>query len=201
MNKLTEQSDHEEKELLRLASQADQDAFTRLFHQYKNKLFTYVLRLTESEMLAEDIVQNVFLKLWEDPGLLTNIDNFDRYIFRMAKNDATNHFKRMAHETLIVAEIFHHKQPGYNETHELMVFKDVEKALLNVLDKLTPQQKAVYHLSRDEGKTHDEIANLLKISPNTVKNHIVQAMSAVRAQLRKHTDTMLMISTLLILKK
>ena len=201
MSQLTQPSDHEEKELLRLASQADQDAFTRLFHKYKNKLFTYVLRLTESEMLAEDIVQNVFMRLWEDHEQLGNIDTFDRYIFRMAKNDSINHFRRMAHETLIVAEIFHHKPAGYNDTHELLFVKDVEKVLSNVLEKLTPQQKAVYHLSRDEGKTHDEIANLLKISPNTVKNHIVQAMSAVRSQLRKHTDTILVITSLLILKK
>ncbi|MBE9461439.1 RNA polymerase sigma factor [Dyadobacter subterraneus] len=192
---------HNEKELLVLASQADQGAFTTLFHMYKNKLYAYVLRLTESEMLAEDIVQDVFLKLWNDHVLLDTIDNFGSYLFRMSKNQVINHFKRMAHETLIMAEIFHQNPVGHNDIQEKVALKEVEKILGDILEKLPPQQKAAYHLSREEGRSHDEIANLLKISPNTVKNHIVQAMSTIRTQLRKHADTMLLVAAIISVKK
>lgn len=192
---------HNEKELLVLASQADQGAFTTLFHMYKNKLYAYVLRLTESEMLAEDIVQDVFMKLWNDHNSLNSIDNFGSYLFRMSKNQVINHFKRMAHETLIVAELFHQNPVGHNDTQEIVALKEVEKILGDILEKLPPQQKTVYHLSREEGRTHDEIANLLKISPNTVKNHIVQAMSTIRMQLRKHADTMLLVAAIISIKK
>lgn len=192
---------HNEKELLVLASQADQGAFTTLFHLYKNKLYAYILRLTESEMLAEDIVQDVFMKLWNDRDSLHLIDNFGSYLFRMSKNQVINHFKRMAHETLIMAEIFQQNPVGHNETQEIVALKDVEKILGDILEKLPPQQKAVYHLSREEGRTHDEIANLLKISPNTVKNHIVQAMSTIRMQLRKQADMMLLVAAIISIKK
>ncbi|MCF0054864.1 RNA polymerase sigma factor [Dyadobacter sp. CY356] len=192
---------HSEKELLVLASQADQGAFTALFHMYKNKLYAYVLWLTESEMLAEDIVQDVFMKLWNDHESLSSIDNFGSYLFRMSKNQVINHFKRMAHETLILAELFHQNPVGHNETQEMVALKEAEKILGDILEKLPPQQKAVYYLSREEGRTHDEIANLLKISPNTVKNHIVQAMSTIRTQLRKHADTMLMVAAIIAVKK
>lgn len=192
---------HNEKELLVLASQADQGAFTTLFHMYKNKLYAYVLRLTESEMLAEDIVQDVFMKLWNDHDTLGSIDNFGGYLFRMSKNQVINHFKRMAHETLIMAELFRQNPIGHNDTQEIVALKDIEKILGNILENLPPQQKAVYHLSREEGRTHEEIANLLKISPNTVKNHIVQAMSTIRTQLRKHADTMLLVAVLIAIKK
>ncbi len=192
---------HNEKELLLLASQADQGAFTTLFHLYKNKLYAYVLRLTESEMLAEDIVQDVFMKLWNDHHSLNTIDNFGSYLFRMSKNQVINHFKRMAHETLIMAELFHQNPVGHNETQEIVALNEVEKILGDILEKLPPQQKTVYHLSREEGRSHDEIANLLKISPNTVKNHIVQAMSTIRTQLRKHADTMLLVAAIISVKK
>lgn len=192
---------HNEKELLALASQADQGAFTTLFHMYKQKLYGYVLRLTESEMLAEDIVQDVFLKLWNDHDSLNTIDNFGSYLFRMSKNQVINHFKRMAHETLIVAELFQQNPAGHNETQEIVALKDIEKILGDILEKLPPQQKSVYRLSREEGRTHDEIANLLKISPNTVKNHIVQAMSTIRTQLRKHAEMMLLVAAIISIKK
>ena len=192
---------HSEKDLLSLASQANEGAFTSLFHMYKHKLYAYIFRLTESEMLAEDIVQDVFMKLWNEHPSLNSIDNFGSYLFRMSKNQVINHFKRMAHETLIIAEIFHEKPLGHNETQDIISLKDVEKILAEILEKLPPQQKTVYYLSKEDGKTYEEIADLLKISPNTVKNHIVQAMSTVRAQLRKHADTMLILAIMISFKK
>jgi RNA polymerase sigma-70 factor (family 1) len=188
------------KELLRLASGADQKAFTLLFHNYKHKLYGYVFRLTESEMLAEDIVQDVFLKLWADHESLASIDNFGSYLFRMSKNHVLNHFRRMAQETAIVAEMFREISQSSNDTQEMLASREIEQVLKAAVESLPPQQKMVYKLSREEGKTHDEIAALLKISPNTVKNHMVQALTAIRAQLRRHSGLMLIAATFLSLK-
>ncbi|WP_221392449.1 RNA polymerase sigma factor [Dyadobacter sp. NIV53] len=192
---------HSESDLLIRASQADEEAFTTLFHLYKHKLYSYILRLTDSEVLAEDIVQDVFMKLWSDHASLNTIDNFGSYLFRMSKNYVINHFKRMAHETLIMAEIHGQKPAGCNDTQDMIAVREVEKLLSEILEKLPAQQKTVYHLSREEGRSHEEIANLLKISPNTVKNHIVQAMSTIRTQLRRHSDSMLVIVSIIALKK
>lgn len=192
---------HKEKELLTLASQANEVAFTTLFHLYKNKLYAYVLRLTDSEMLAEDIVQDVFLKLWNDHEALAGIDNFGNYLFRMSKNHVINHFKRMAHETLIISEIFKLNSTGHNETQEIIALKETERILEGIVEKLPPQQKVIYHLSREEGRSHEEIANLLNISSNTVKNHVVQAMATIRTQLRKHADTLLFLAVIAAVKK
>lgn len=192
---------HNESDLLLLASQADKEAFTTLFHLYKHKLYGYVFRLTESEMLAEDIVQDVFMKLWSNHASLKDIDNFGSYLFRMSKNHVISHFKRMAHETLIMAEICGQKPVGCNDTQDMIAMKEVEKLLAEILEKLPSQQKTIYHLSREEGRSHDEIANLLKISSNTVKNHMVQAMSTIRMQLRRHADSMLVIVSIIALKK
>lgn len=190
-----------DKHLVLSASQGSQAAFVSLFHRYKNKLYGYTLRLTGSEMLAEDIVQDVFMKLWADYALLASIDNFGNYLFRMSRNHVLNHFKRVAHETAIVSEMFREGEPGNNNAHEILAAREVEEVLQSVVDTLPPQQRAVYCLSREEGKSHEEIADLLKISPNTVKNHIVQAMATIRTQLRRHADSLLVVAMLLSLKK
>lgn len=189
-----------EKALLVLSSAADESAFTALFHLYKHKLYAYLLALTESEMLAEDIVQDVFMKLWNEHEALADIENFGSYLFRMSKNHAINHFRRMSHETLIISEMFQ-VNPSHNQTEEIIALKETEKILGDIIDKLPAQQKTIYHLSRQEGRSHDEIAGILKISPNTVKNHIVQAMSTIRTELRRHSDTLLILACLAGLKK
>ncbi|WAC13528.1 RNA polymerase sigma factor [Dyadobacter pollutisoli] len=198
---LLEQAANIERSLLLLASEADEDAFAQLFHLYKHKLYAYVLRLTESEMLAEDIVQDIFMKLWNEHRTLAGIDKFGSYLFRMSKNHAINHFRRMSHETQIISEMFLVNPSAHNETHDLIALKETEKLLGDIIDKLPAQQKLVYHLSREEGRSHDDIANLLKISPNTVKNHIVQAMSTIRTQLRRHSDTFIILAFVATFKK
>ncbi|MHA4738962.1 RNA polymerase sigma factor [Dyadobacter sp. MSC1_007] len=190
-----------DKYLVLSAAQGSQAAFVALFHRYKNKLYGYTLRLTGSEMLAEDIVQDVFMKLWADHASLASIDNFGSYLFRMSRNHVLNHFKRMAHETAIVSEMFRDGEQGNNNAHDMLAAKEVEQVLQSVVETLPPQQRAVYLLSREEGKSHEEIADLLKISPNTVKNHIVQAMATIRAQVRRHADSLLVAAMLLSLKK
>lgn len=189
-----------EKDLLLLASKSDAAAFTAIFHHYKHKLYGYVFRLTESSQLTEDIIQDVFMKLWKDHELLASVDNFGGYLFKMSKNHVVNHFKRMAHETLIMAEIFHYLPTEHNNTQETIAVNEVQRMLSEIVEKLPTQQKAVYILSREEGLSHEEIANILAISTNTVKNHIVQAMATIRTQLRLHANMILILVTTLSVK-
>lgn len=190
-----------DKYLVLSAAHGSQVAFVALFHRYKNKLYGYTLRLTSSEVLAEDIVQDVFMKLWADHSSLAAIDNFGGYLFRMSRNHVLNHFKRVAHETAIVSEMFRNGEQGNNNAQDMLAAKEVEQVLQSVVETLPPQQRVVYRLSREEGKSHEEIAELLKISPNTVKNHIVQAMATIRTQLRRHSDSLLLAVMLLSFKK
>lgn len=184
---------HTEKALLLLSSRADEDAFTSLFHLHKHKLYAYVLGLTESVMHTEDIVQDVFMKLWYEHEGLANIANFRSYLFRMSKNLVIDQYRRMSQETLIISEMFQ-ENPSHNHTENVVFLKETEKLLEDVINKLPAQQKAVYRLSREEGMSHEEIAVKLKISPNTVRNHIVQALSTIRKQLINHSDTLMLLA-------
>ena len=177
-----------EKNLLQSASAGDAEAFSKLYHLYGHKLYSFLFRITESPEMAQDIVQNIFLKLWNERVQLTAINNFSAYIFRMAQNQAINAFKRMAHETIILSKLQKEVDVFGNNAEENMEYKEVQNELHNALKKLPPQQNLVFKLSREQGLKHHEIAHLLKISPYTVKNHLVVALRTVGEHLRNHRN-------------
>lgn len=174
---------HDEKELLKLASSGNEKAFTYLFHAHKNKLFGYLFRLTNSQEITEDIIQEIFLKLWKDKSELINIAQFDAYLFRMAKNQAINAFKTIARQTLLYAEYFENQTFEVNSTDNLIQFNETQRMLAQIIESLPPQQKLVYQLSREQHLKHEEIAQMLNLSPNTVKNHIIQAINTIKQKL------------------
>jgi len=182
---LLELSPNTEKELLQQVATGSERAFATLFNAYRKKLYTNIFRLTESRETAEDTVHEVFLKVWLHRSSLASVDNFGAYLQRMARNVAVSGFRRMAKETLILSELrkeegshFRIEQPAQPE-HQLMS-KEVHIFIRQAVDKLTPQQKAVYLLSRDGGLKTDEIAQQLGISPNTAKKHLSDALHYLR---------------------
>jgi RNA polymerase sigma-70 factor (family 1) len=140
--------------------------------------------------MTEDAIQDIFLKLWKNRTALTGIDNFGSYIFRMAQNQCISHFKRAARETLILAELQQQTPaPGAPDPGNALDAREIQQRLRQALAKLPPQQKLVYTLSREEGLRHEEIAERLHISPSTVKNHMIKALSTLRNQLTNPAAT------------
>lgn len=173
-----------EKKLMELASTGDEEAFTNLFYLYKHKLYSYTLQITESRELTQDMIQDVFLKLWKSRSQLDSVENFGSFVFKMAQNQVINAFKRMANETLILSKIQNEVLVFEAGAEENVEYKEVQHLINDVLKKLPPQQNLVFKLSREQGLKHAEIAQLLKISPYTVKNHLVLALQTIREYLR-----------------
>lgn len=190
---------HSEKDLLILSSQHDRRAFTQLFHIHKHKLYSFLLRLTGSTEMAEDVTQDVFLRMWENRSRLPGIENFDSYIFRTARNRCITVFKRAAMEAAILMEA-QYTTPSWNRvTDDAVVEKELREKLRSLLEKLPPQQKLVYTLSREYGLKYEEIGRRLDISPATVKNHMVQALRTLREQFRLRSDSVSFFLALLFL--
>lgn len=175
---------YDEKELLSLASVGDEYAFSLLFHKYKHKLYGYLMRVTDSTDTTEDIIQEIFLKLWKDRAELENITTFDAYLFRMAKNYAINAFKAKARQTLLYAEYFETLHLEDCSTDHKVQFDETQTLLTLIVENLPPQQKLIFKLSREQHLKHDEIAEMLQISPLTVKNHIIQALNTIKRSLK-----------------
>jgi RNA polymerase sigma-70 factor (ECF subfamily) len=170
--------------LLQQLSVGSEEAFRTLFKAYRDKLYTYILKLSGSVETAEDIVHDVFLKLWVRRERLTEIENLNNYLYRMAHNQALTVFRRMAKETLILAEI--QKGQGLEtgfEGEDQITHREVLAFIRQAVDQLTPQQKQVFLMSREQGLKLGEIARRLDISERTVKNHISKALRFLREEI------------------
>ena len=183
---MTDNSANTETALLTALANDDEQAFAALYHKYHRKLFYFVLNFTQSQQAAEDALQEVFVKIWAERKQLPAITNFNAWIFRITKNHVLNGLRRMARETLILAEIARDMNPGTEDTYAILSYKDVHAVLQAGMDELPPQQKLVMELSRDEGLKYEEIGARLNISPLTVKKHAAQALQYLRGKIRRH---------------
>ncbi len=175
---------YNEKELLRQLAEGSEAAFRTLFLAYRDKLYTYVAKVSGSEEAAEDVVHEVFLKLWSKRAELPEIENLNAYLYRIARNDSINLFRRMAKETLILSEIGREQglETGF-EGEDRITHAEVLATIKEAVEKLTPQQRQVFLMSREQGLKVSEISQQLNIAEQTVKNRITEALKALRADI------------------
>jgi RNA polymerase sigma-70 factor (ECF subfamily) len=177
---------YSEKELLLKVAEGDEDAFTRLFYAYKGKLFSFILDLTLSEAKAEDILQDVFLKIWQARGELGKVENFNAYIFRAAQNRAIDQLRKFSRETLLLRDFSRQGIDPSGRPDEAMLYRQMQQRIGEAVDHLPLKQKQVYLLHKEEGLPHDEIAQKMGLSVSTVQNHMFRAVGNIRAYLGQY---------------
>ena len=175
-----------EKELLEKIAAGNESAFKELFHLWRDKLYFFVLRITQSPEMAEDILQDVFVKIWTNRAALNTIQYFDAYIYKMSQNQAISGMKRAAQETLILSELKKGPEASALVTDDVVIHRELSKKFQAILYKLPTQQRLVYTLTHIHGLKHDEVAQQLKISASTVKNHMTRALCTIRQELTQH---------------
>lgn len=174
-----------EKDLLRQVAAGSEEAFAVLFHRYRQKLFANIYKLTESREVAEDAVADTFLKIWISRARLIDIDNFEAYLKRAAQNHAYSGFRRMAKETLLVAELKRQEYAAPDQPGQVLMAKEVRDFIQQAISNLTPAQRRVFLLSRRDGLKQAEIAEKLGISLSTVKTHMVDALKQLREEVNR----------------
>lgn len=179
---------NDEKGLLHQISGGDAKAFAIIFHRYSPKVYTYALKIVKSETLAEEIAQEVFVKIWNLEEQLTAIENLDAYLRVLTRNQTLKVLRRIALEVKTSRMMAHGYQENHNETEEYIIFKDSEKILNQGIEKLPAQQKLVYNLCHQEGLKYEEVAERLNISKLTVKTHMQHALRFLRNYVSTHTD-------------
>jgi RNA polymerase sigma-70 factor (family 1) len=172
-------------------------SFKRLFDTYKNRVYGYVLAIAHSPYAAEEITQEIFIKLWLCQDILHEVDNLDGYIFTIARNRTLNYLRKAAYDTRLLRELQDRAMPVYNNVEDRAVVSEYEQLLRDALSRLSPQRRRVYQLSRDGGMNHEEIAEQLHLSRNTVKNHMVEALRFIRSYLGQHGSLLVVIFFLL----
>lgn len=169
-----------ENDLLARIAQGDEAAFGVVFHHYQKKIYSYTFHLTGSKGLAEELVQDVFLKVWQHRTTLPGLLRFDNWLFTIARNKVFDLLKTMAKEVAFRRQMAVMLDPASNAVDDSIFARENEERLQKALDCLPPRQKQIFTLSRHQGLKHDEIAARLHISRHTVKTHLVQALRTLR---------------------
>ncbi|MFO8000860.1 MAG: RNA polymerase sigma-70 factor [Marinilabilia sp.] len=159
------------------------DAFNRLFESYSPRLYAFGLKFLKSSTDAEELVQDVFLKIWRNRKTLKEDRSFKSYLFTIAYNQIKEYFH---HKGVLLLDIEENLDSGSvdTSTETGISYRSVLEHISSLLDKLPEKKQRIFRLSRFEGKSAKEIAVLVGVSPKTVDNQISEVIGYLRNHLK-----------------
>lgn len=190
---------HTDATLLMEIASGNEDAFKLLFEKHRSKLYNYLFSIVKSKEIAEEIVMDVFLKMWTGRELITEIQNMDAFLHKVAYNKALD-FLRMASRNASLQKLVKREMASVQEKeadHKILE-QESREIIDQAIQQLSPQRRMVFTLSRMHGLTYDEIAQKLQLSRNTVRNTMAETLYSLRSFLHKNNVSALLILTLLL---
>ena len=172
-----------ETEWIYALKEGDLSAFNVLFDRYGKRLYHFSMGYLKSTADAEEIVQEVFLKIWNNRIELSTQKSFESYLFTIAKNGILNTIRKSKSEQAYLNYV--KINPGKNILlDEELNFNELEKAYHEAIEQLSPRRKEIYLLSKEQSLSNGEIATKMNISVKTVENQMTSALSEIRRNLR-----------------
>ena len=158
-------------------------AYNELFHRYGKRLYGFSIGYLKSAQDAEEIVQEVFLKIWKNREELSDQKSFDAYLFTIAKNGVLNTIRKAQSEKVYLNYLQIHPEKNILLDEELN-FKELERAYNKVIELLSPRRKEIFIMSKKLALSNADIAEKMNISIKTVENQMTSAISEIRRNLR-----------------
>ncbi|SJZ48888.1 RNA polymerase sigma-70 factor, ECF subfamily [Chitinophaga eiseniae] len=191
---------HTDNDLFRAIANGDEKAFATLFHQYRNKVYTIAWKITGSEAVAEEIVLDVFLKVWLKRAQLPELEYFTAWLFTITRNRVFKTLKQLAQQATshAISDQEEWLLPAVASSSERLLEKEYRQILHDAVSRLSPQQQKVYQLIKEHGMKREEAARVLNLSPETVKRHLAEAMHFIRTYCSYHLGTY---ATLFLIKE
>jgi RNA polymerase sigma-70 factor (family 1) len=174
---------YNEKKLLGRIATGDAEAFEQVYQYYQPKLYAYILHVVKSPAFAQDLQQEVFVKIWEVRDRLPGVRTFGAWLFFIARNHTINAMKAAARSSTAMGEVLrHYPEPGYDDA---ILDRDYERYIHQVLQSLPERTREIYRRCREQGKTYEEVGRELGISGNAVKRHMVNSIRVLQEAARK----------------
>lgn len=170
--------------LIALIRQGDERAFERVFYAYRKIIFAYAMKFTRSAEASEEATHDIFLKLWQ---FRENIDvscDFRNLLFTISKNQLLNGQRSDKHLTSLQRQLPPLSGVSRNAGEEEILTEEFQRASEKAINQLSPQCRLVFHMSRFDHKSYDEIARELDISRNTVRVQMIKSLKFLRERLR-----------------
>ncbi|RQP19819.1 MAG: RNA polymerase sigma-70 factor [Parapedobacter sp.] len=191
----------EEREKLLELKAGKHAAFNYFYQQYKVPLYANIWKLTKSHDLAAELLQEVFVKVWQKRELTNIEEDFRAYLYTIAKHTVYDFFRKAARERKLgerlIAAGMAAAQEG-NAVEEAISFRESKQLLQDCITELPPKCGLVFRLCKLEGKSYEEVAAALGISTATVNNHIVKATRILKSRLAYEGIMLLLITAFLV---
>jgi len=178
----------QEGELLLRLAKGDEAAFTALYRHYSGALYLNFVRMVKDEVIAEEIIQDLFSRIWQKRESLNIEKNFHAYLYRAGYNLVMDFYRKVKRDKALYNRFKQIATENYSHIEEVLNLKDSQAVLNKALDTLPTQQRKVFELCKIEGHSYKEVAEQLGISPNTVKEHFVKANQAIRKYITGNVD-------------
>ncbi|MCY4780307.1 RNA polymerase sigma-70 factor [Sphingobacterium sp. UT-1RO-CII-1] len=189
----------EDSQLLVLLSQKNERAFDIVFEKYRHKIYTFSVSILHEPALAQDVVQDVMIKLWQMEERLLEVKNLDQWLRVMTRNRTIDILRSKKHMSDQLSYFSCEEQLRDNTTQEQILYKDLQHILNRAIAGLPIQQQRVYQLIEVEGFNNKEVANELGLTPATVQTHLKLARRKLRAYLLKYSDKTICLLLLLFI--
>ncbi|HDR52756.1 MAG TPA: RNA polymerase sigma-70 factor [Mariniphaga anaerophila] len=184
-NLLFGKKSHTESGLLKGLKNSDHDSFRKLFEQYSKPLYRFSLSYLKSNEAAEDIVQEVFIKIWDKRKDIDTEKSFQSYLFTIALNSVRKHFNKLAETNQLKHDIiasFSENQAAFDEQEN---FEDYLRKLDALIQQMPEKRKEIFIGKKLEGKSQKELADEFGITVKTVEYHITEAMKFLKEEFDK----------------
>jgi RNA polymerase sigma-70 factor (ECF subfamily) len=183
-----------EKLLVRELMLGNENAFQKLFNTYRNDVYAYSISMLKNKELAEEIVQDVFLNIWQHRVRLNPDLSFKSYVFTITRNQTFNLISKVANNHKLKEEVFYKSQKSYSPIEDELAEADYEIIKNHAIEKLPPRRKIIFKMSRNQDMSYEEISKELNISVSTVKGQMSKALASISCFLKTHSDVTFLIT-------
>ncbi len=179
---------HTDQELLRLLNKGDDDAFSEIYDRYWEKMANYAIRLTRSEDEGADIVQEIFVSIWNRKEILDIKSTLGAYLIKSARNLSLRYIEKNLQKHHFLERFSESMKDVKLDFNDKLALKQLQHNIDEAVDKLPSKMKEIYSLSRNEQLSHREIAQKLGIAENTVKKQINNALKILSASINRESS-------------
>jgi RNA polymerase sigma-70 factor (ECF subfamily) len=181
----------DEKDLVMLLNEGNEAAFEELYHLYNNRLLGYLIKLVKTETFASEILQETFIKIWNNRQNINPEQSFRSYLFRISGNLVYDFFRKAARDKKLEAALINNACDKYRHVEEKFCKKEIDQLLQNAIDMLPPKRRQVFQLVKMEERSYEEVSKLLHVSTSTINDHVVKATKYIRENLERYHVTVI----------
>lgn len=177
----------DERSLVLRLIEGDENAFCELYAAYRDRLIYFAMRFLKSREYAEDVFQDVFTIVWQGRRFINPDASFSSYLYTIVRNRTLNLLRDLANQDKLRESILSQAVNYNDDTKEEILANDLRQFILRALLQLTPRQREIFKMSREQQMSHREIAEALGISVNTVQESISISLRTLRIYLEKNS--------------